>query len=165
MYSNVQKTYQQANVLTANPIKLVLMCYEGAISNLKLAVKAYEDRQFETKAKALQKSLNFIDELNASLDMEKGGEVAMNLRKLYNYMFRILTEADLKKDTRMFDQVIGMLEELESAWKALAVPNAAESVEEKANQDIISNQIKNRPVGSTTYGSGRTTVAARAWSV
>ncbi|MCX5829435.1 MAG: flagellar export chaperone FliS [Deltaproteobacteria bacterium] len=120
MYKAVTKSYQQANFLSADPIKLIRMCYEGAISNLKLARDAYIVRDYEAKGKSLLKALDIIHELNASLDMGKGGEIAKNLRALYLYMTQVLTEADLKKDMTVFEEVIRMLEELESAWQELA---------------------------------------------
>jgi len=147
MYGNVAKSYQQTQFFTANPLKLILMCYEGAIANLKLARDHYMAGQYEEKAKTLQKTLDIIHELNASLDVKKGGDIAQNLRSLYQYMTQILTEADLKKDIKVFDNVIAMLEELESAWHEIVnarpenicpVPQGAR---EAASQAAISNRV------------------------
>ncbi len=120
MYEAATKSYRNTNVLSADPLKLVRMCYEGAIGSLKLSRDAYIARDYEAKAKALAKTLAIIHELNTSLDMKRGGDVAKNLRGLYLYMTQALTEADLKRNLKVFDEVIHMLEELESAWKALA---------------------------------------------
>lgn len=119
MYQNVAYTYREANVLTANPLKLVVMCYDGAINSLKIAREAYLKKDYETKAKALQKTLDIIHELDASLDMEKGGDIAKNLRGLYLFMNQALIEADLKRNLSVFNRVIGLLEELLSAWSAI----------------------------------------------
>jgi flagellar protein FliS len=120
MYEAAARSYRQTNVLSADPLKLVRMCYEGAIGCLKLSRDAYIARDYEAKGKALVKTLDIIHELNASLDMKKGGEVAKNLRALYLFMTQALTEADLKKDLTVFDDVIQMLEELVSAWQEIA---------------------------------------------
>jgi flagellar protein FliS len=120
MYQNATKSYEQANYLTANPMRLVLMCYEAAISNLKLAQDSYIAKEYETKGRALKKTLDIIHELNASLDMNKGAEIALNLRSLYTFMIKALTEADLKRDLAIFGKVIRMLEELETEWKEVA---------------------------------------------
>jgi flagellar secretion chaperone FliS len=120
MYEAATKSYQEANFLSADPIKLVRMCYERAISSLKLARDSYIDRDYEAKGHALLKTLDIIHELNVSLDMEKGGEIAKNLRALYLFMTQSLIEADLKKDLAVFEDVIRMLAELESAWQGLA---------------------------------------------
>ena len=126
MYQKVANTYQQANLFTANPIRLIIMCYDGAIGSLRLARQYYLAKDYEAKAKALQKAMDIIHELNGSLDMEKGGAIAANLRSLYLYMIRILMEGDIKKDVTMFSEVIRMLEELESAWKEIAHAQVAE---------------------------------------
>jgi flagellar protein FliS len=120
MYEAAIRSYRQTNYLSADPLKLVRMCYEGAIGSLKLSRDAYIAREYEAKGKALAKALDIIHELNSSLDTEKGGDIAKNLRTLYLYMTQALIEADLKKDLTVFDAVIRMLEELESAWRDLA---------------------------------------------
>jgi len=140
MYEAAKRSYQQTNYLSADPLKLVRMCYEGAISSLKHARDAYIDRDYETKNKALTKALDIINELNSALDMERGAEIAKNLRSLYLYMTTALTEADLKRNLTVFDEVIRMLEELESAWQKLALekPGSVSS-----SISVVSNEAKN----------------------
>jgi flagellar secretion chaperone FliS len=120
MYDNVVKSYQQANFFTADPLKLVIMCYDGAISSLKQACESYTAKDYPAKGRAVRKALDILHELNASLDMEKGGEIAGNLRALYLFMTQAVTEADLKRDLEVFGRVIHMLEELEAQWKDLS---------------------------------------------
>ena len=117
---NGTNVYQQVSVSTADPVKLVIMCYDGAISSIRLAREHYENRAYEEKAKALQKACDIINELEAALDLEKGGEVALNLKMLYQYTVRRLIEGDLKRDIRVFDEAIGILDELASAWREIA---------------------------------------------
>lgn len=117
MYGNGVMAYRETNVLTADPKKLVIMCYEGAISNLKIARKRYLSGEYEAKAKAVQKTQDIISELMQALDFEKGGEVAKNLDTLYNYMQRRLLDAEVEKEIKAVDEVASMLEELKEAWK------------------------------------------------
>jgi flagellar protein FliS len=58
-------------------------------------------------------------ELNSVLDMERGGDIAENLRKLYNFMIRHLNEANMQRDAGKLRQVISLLEELNQGWKAI----------------------------------------------
>ena len=111
---------RQINVTTANPGRLVLMCYEGAISSLKSARENYISGEYETKAETVQKAQSIISELMQALDFERGGEVAKNLNSLYNYMLRRIIEGDVKRDMKAFDEVILILGELESAWKEIS---------------------------------------------
>jgi flagellar protein FliS len=122
MYKGVNgiNAYKQTNVTTADPKKLILMCYEGAIRNLKIAREKYSTGEFEAKGKAVQKVYDILALLMQSLDFEKGRTIAAGLDSLYSYMMRRVMEGDLQKNVEAFDEVIGMLEELESAWKEIS---------------------------------------------
>lgn len=114
------ETYQEAAVTTQSKGRLLVMLYEGAIKFLKLAIKEIEAGNTEEKGKYISKALDILFELNTVLDMEAGGEVAMNLRKLYLFMGRHLTEANAKQDIGKIEEVIKLLEELNQSWKAIA---------------------------------------------
>jgi flagellar protein FliS len=150
MYEAATRSYRQMNVLSADPLKLVRMCYEGAIDSLKLSRDAYIARDYEAKGKALAKTLDIIHELNTSLDVNKGGEVAKRLRTLYLYMTQALTEADLKRNLKVFDDVIQMLEELESAWKEIA-------------RECFEN-VSHPAVQMMPQPAGKPVVSSRVWS-
>ena len=97
-----------------------MMLYDGAIKFLKLAIRELERRQHgRQKGLYINKALDIINELNTVLDMEAGGEVAANLRKLYLFMIRHLNTANIKKDPRIINEVITLLEELNQGWKAI----------------------------------------------
>ena len=127
MQNNTANAYQEASILTADPGKLIVMCYEKAIHHLCLAVKHYENKEYEAKAKNLQKAIDIITELNSCLDLKKGGDIARNLDALYRYMLPTLIDADLKRQPEGFRHVIAMLRELNEAWRAIIVqkPNPA----------------------------------------
>lgn len=120
MHSNGINAYRQTDVTTADPLKLVLMCYEKAIGNLRIAREKHTAKEYEPKARALQKVQDILSLLMQSLDFEKGGAIADNLNSLYAYMLRRITEGDLQKDLQAFDEVIAMLEELESGWEEIS---------------------------------------------
>lgn len=116
MYGRGAGAYKQTDVLTADPKRLVILSYEAAIYNLKSARGSYEVGAYEAKAKALHKAQAIIGELAAALNFEKGGQIAKNLSALYAYMQRTIIKADIDKDLAGIDQVVGMMEELKSAW-------------------------------------------------
>ncbi len=117
MYSNGLQSYRKTNVITADPKRLVLMCYEGAIENLKIAKMRYVDKDYEGKATVIKKAQDIIDELLCSLDFEKGGIIARNLESIYNYITRRIIYADVNRDINAIDEVIEMLNDLKSAWE------------------------------------------------
>jgi flagellar secretion chaperone FliS len=117
MYGTGYQTYQQTNIITADPKRLVMMCYEGAIHFLERAKEEYLNREYEAKGKAIQNVLGILNELREALDFEKGGEIARNLDHLYSFMIRYILRADRERDLKVFDQVAVMLKELKSAWE------------------------------------------------
>jgi len=114
------ETYRETAVTTQNKGRLVVMLYEGAVKFLKMAIKEIETKNPEAKGKYISKTIDILFELNAVLDMEAGGEVAMNLRKLYLFMGQHLTEANTEQDIGKIEEVIKLLEELNESWKAIS---------------------------------------------
>jgi flagellar secretion chaperone FliS len=116
---NGVEIYKDTAVSTQNKGRLIVMLYDGAIKFLNLAIKDLEANNFIEKGRYIVKAQDIINELNAVLDMEAGGEIAINLRNLYLFMNRQLTEANIQKDPRMIREVIGLLDELNQGWKAI----------------------------------------------
>jgi len=113
------ETYQETAVTTQTKGKLIVMLYDGAIKFLKLAIKEIEADNAEEKGRYISRAIDIIFELNTVLDMDAGGEVATNLRKLYLFMGRHLTEANTKQDIGKIEEVIKLLEELNQSWKTI----------------------------------------------
>jgi flagellar protein FliS len=128
--------YKQNQVMTADPLNLVVMCYNGAISNLKIAKAKMEEQKYEEKANALKKFLDILSELIASLNFEKGGEIATNLNAIYAYIFRRVSDAGIEKDTKALDEAIGILEELRDAWEEISHPKPRTEVAQQPIQGV-----------------------------
>ena len=113
------ETYRETSVTTQSKGRLIVLLYDGAIKFMKLAVKEMEEKNYEAKGKHIIRTQDIINELNAVLDMEAGGEVATNLRRLYLYMGRRLSEANVKNDPNIIQEVITLMDELNRSWKAI----------------------------------------------
>ncbi len=111
--------YQEAAVGTQSKGRLIVMLYDGAIKFLKLAIRELEAQNYAAKGQYINRAQDIINELNAVLDMEAGGEIAENLRKLYVFMGRRLSQANTQRDPQMIQEVITLLEELNLSWKAI----------------------------------------------
>ena len=114
------KAYQETAICTQNRGQLVVMLYDGAINFLKQSIADLEQGDYASKGIRIAKATDIIIELNTVLDMDKGGQVAQNLRSLYNFMHHHLSEANLKKDATMVQDVINLLEELKQSWQAIS---------------------------------------------
>jgi len=111
--------YQDSAVTTQSKGRLIVLLYDGAIKFMKLAIRELEANNYEAKGKYINKAQDIINELNAVLDMNAGGEIATNLRKLYCFMNNRLSEANIKHDSKMIREVIELMEELNQSWKAI----------------------------------------------
>lgn len=112
-------TYQETAITTQSKGQIIVLLYDGAIKFLKQAIAALGEDDFASKGIYITKAKDIINELNAALDIEAGGEIAENLRKLYAFMITHLNQANTKKDPAMITEVITMLEELNQSWKAI----------------------------------------------
>jgi flagellar protein FliS len=120
MHCNGIQSYRKTNITTSDPMRLVIMCYEGAIDSLKLAKEKIKEKDYEKKGKTIKKAQDIIEELLCSINLEKGGAIASNLSSLYNYMLRRILHGDVNRDMRAIDEVIWMLNELLFAWQEVA---------------------------------------------
>ncbi len=111
--------YQQAAIGTQSKGRLIVMLYDGAIKFLKLAIKELEAENYAAKGRYINRAQDVINELNAVLDTDAGSEIAGNLRRLYLFMGRRLSEANAKRDPQMIREVITLMEELNGSWKAI----------------------------------------------
>jgi flagellar protein FliS len=111
--------YQQTAIGTQSKGRLIVMLYDGAIKFMKLAVREMEAGNYAAKGEYINRAQDIINELSAVLDVEAGGEIAHNLRRLYLFMNRRLSEANAKRDPQMIAEVIHLMEELNQSWKAI----------------------------------------------
>ena len=87
---------------------------------MKLAIQELEADNYEAKGRYLIKAQDIINELNAVLDMDAGGEIATNLRSLYLFMNKRLSEANTNRDAQIIRDVITTMDELNQSWKAIS---------------------------------------------
>ena len=113
---NYQNAYKKASVNTLDQTKLIIMLYDGAIKNASFAVEHMKSGQIEKVHDCLIKTKNIVTELMATLNMDRGGDIANNLQSLYSYMFSPLIEANMNKKTEPVVVVIDLLKELRAAW-------------------------------------------------
>lgn len=118
-YANAGNAYKKNEVMTASRKKLVILLYEGAAKNLKLAKLAMGDGNFEKTNRSIQKAQDILAELMSTLNFEEGGDIAKNLMALYQYMYQKTVRANVAKDPEPLDEVIGYLEELRDTWSRL----------------------------------------------
>jgi flagellar protein FliS len=121
------KLDKELGVACADPHRLIAMLFDAAISSIATAQAHMAGRRIAEKGRAVTRAIRIISEgLRASLDRGAGGELAERLDALYDYMERRLVEANARNDAAIFNEVIGLLNDLAAAWrKAAPTPPAA----------------------------------------
>jgi flagellar secretion chaperone FliS len=120
---NPWKSYRQVATQTAPPGQLVLMLYDGAIRFLDRALTGFskdDPAEFhQTINNNIQRTQDILHELDASLNLEAGGELAATLRRLYLYLDWRLMQSNLKKERGGIEESIRRLTVLRDAWAAM----------------------------------------------
>ncbi len=116
---NAHAAYQSVQVTTTDRGRLLLMMYEGAIKFLKQAKSGLETDDMAKFCRFLSKAQAIIAELMNTLDFEKGGTIARDLDRLYDFMLFYLTEANLYRDPKRISKVISLIDTIYSAYKEI----------------------------------------------
>jgi flagellar protein FliS len=135
------KAYNQVAVHTgvndASPHRLIQMLLEAALEKIAKAKGFMANRKIQQKGENISLAISIIDVLRASLDMQAGGEISKNLEALYDYMVRRLTEANLKNDLALLDEITNLILPIKQAWDAIP-----EDVREAHQQQQLREQSK-----------------------
>lgn len=115
MATNAAAAYNNNKVLTASPGELTLLLYEGAIKFCNLALIALEKNEIEKVSTNIIKAENIISEFRATLDFKY--PVAKDFDVVYDYIYRRLIEANIKKDSIILDEALGYIREMRDTWK------------------------------------------------
>jgi len=148
--SGYAKVSLETGVLAANPNKLIIMLYEGAITFCRRAIVHMKQADIENKGKMLSNAILVIDNgLRLSLDKKAGGDIALSLDDLYAYMSRQLMLANIRNDTDMVHGVITLLTELKSAWEEIGkLPELSAVAANTAADSNLYNTDTNRNLNS-----------------
>ncbi len=131
MAQNVANKYLENKVMTSSPQELTLMLYDGAIRFCTKAITSIDEKDMSEAHNAIIKTENIIEEFIINVD--KNMEIGKNLFQLYDYMYRRLVEANMKKEKEILLEVQGMLKELRETWKEAM--DLAKGVPEKTTNE------------------------------
>lgn len=117
----------ETGVMAANPHKLIVMLFDGAVAAVRSALVHMKAGNIPEKGKAISKAIQIIENgLRASLDRKAGGQIGENLDALYEYMQHRLLMANLQNEPEILQEVERLLNELREAWSAIGTSaNAA----------------------------------------
>jgi len=120
MIPHPYQQYRATKVETAGSVDLVVMLYQGAVKFARLGLQSLDQDDAQTAHTNFVRAQDIIVELLGSLNREAGGDIANQLAGLYDYCYRRLIVANVKKDQGAAREVIKILRELGTAWQQIA---------------------------------------------
>ncbi len=133
-------TYKAVNINTASQGKLILMLFDGAIKRAEEAIRQLEKNNMESVHRNLIRAQEIITELRSSLRIDIGGEIAVNIDRIYEYIHYLLVQGNLKKDPKPIRESIEHMKSMRDTWKeAFDLYQKQEPSETTPSPEITSN--------------------------
>ena len=124
--SAYKRVAAETSVQGADPHQLVELLFDALLQSLAAARGAMSRGDVNGKGQAIGKAVRIIEEgLKAGLNLKGGGELAANLQALYEYSIRRLTQANLRNDIAVIEEVTQLIEPVASSWKLIRGPGPA----------------------------------------
>ena len=130
-YNTAAKAYGNNRIETATPAELTLMLYEGAVKFCNIAIVGLEKNDYEKVNTNIQKCRNIIVELTSTLNMKY--PVAEDFKRMYDYIFALLTEANMKKDMELLERALEELRGMRDVWKEICSEHPCSMEAEQGN--------------------------------
>lgn len=110
----------ESSVMSATPHRLIGMLFDGAQTSIRAARLHMQSGDVAEKGKAISRAIDIVNQgLLAALDHERGGELAQRLEQIYDYVVRLLLQANLHNDEQRLDEAARLLEGIGSAWREI----------------------------------------------
>lgn len=127
MTNEANFAYRESEALTTDPIGLVVVLYDMLLKDLHEAIAALAGGDVERRTRAIGHSLLVLQQLQGTLDRDKGGVVAANLDRFYNFTRAKLLEGQIKASSEIFEHQVIFVASIRDAWKQVRAEQQAGS--------------------------------------
>lgn len=117
MYRNAAAAYKRTNINTASPAELTMMLYDGAVKFCNMAIIALEKGDLEKCNFNIAKTKKIIVEFRTTLNFDY--EVSKDFDRIYDYIYWVLTQANVKKDKELLEEALKRIREMRDTWREL----------------------------------------------
>ena len=161
--NNAQYTYQATRITTATKDQLLIITYDIGIKACRTAENAMTAKtpDYDLANKEVIRTQEVIRELMVTLNKDRGGEMADKLMQLYEYMYQLLVDANMKKEPDNIRTVRGMLEELKQTWES-ALMQLLQKYQEEHPEDRDLQNAMNELEGKTDEAAASYKATAKA---
>lgn len=115
-YANV---HNESSLTDASPHYLIQILMDGFLARVNAAKGAMARSDMESKSLYISRAMAIVGGLNEAIDLEKGGEIAVNLSQLYSYISNRLLQASYENDVEILDEVVSLMREIKEGWDAI----------------------------------------------
>lgn len=112
--------YRQTEVQSRSPLELVVMLYDGALRFMREAKAGFDTKDIKRRGEAINRTLAIISELQNTLDMKAGGDIAVSLDQLYAFVRDRLVDASVRQDAKPVDEAIAVMTNLREGWAEIS---------------------------------------------
>ena len=113
------------NLADASPYQVIQLMFDALLSRIAEATGHIERGETAAKGEKIGKALGIIEGLLLGLDKERGGDIALNLERLYDYASRTLLKANLENRVDLLKEVSSLLREIKLGWDGIAAEAGA----------------------------------------
>jgi flagellar protein FliS len=127
MYSDAKDAYLESRVLSASPMELVQMMNGAAIAAVRDARRHLAAGDIAARSRSVTKACEIVIELAASLDLKRGGQVAVELSRLYDFLLGRLMDGNATQTDGPLAEALSVLTTLGEAWEEIVPKPAVET--------------------------------------
>jgi flagellar protein FliS len=113
---DARRGYQESAVRGATPIELVILLYDSAIEDMRRALTAMQNSEIENRSVQIAHALMVLQQLQGTLDFERGGSAARQFEQFYNLVRAKLLEAQIRGSSELMSQQIRSMSEVRDSW-------------------------------------------------
>lgn len=122
MYASARgaAAYRQTHVQSSSPLELVVLLYDGLLKHLAATRDAADRKDLIAKRDHLSRTFAIVAELQSTLNLAEGGEIAVSLDALYTYTTERLSDFNVKGERAALDEIERLITPLRDAWAEIA---------------------------------------------
>ena len=113
---DARQVYQDSSIRGAHPIELVVLLYDSAITDMRQALAAMQKSDIESRASRISHALMVLQQLQGTLDFERGGGAAQQFEQFYNLTRAKVLEAQMRSSPDLMQQQIRSMSEVRDCW-------------------------------------------------
>ena len=119
-YPSRTSQYREMQVMSASPARLTVLLFEHLEVVLRRAQTAIRNNQIEQRVENLSRGREIVSELLGTLDLERGGDIAIDLSMLYGFLLAELVDVGIRRDSVRLGRLVGIVNTLSTAFASAA---------------------------------------------